>query len=292
MTLLPKSPHDVPVTTPTIVHHRPQKNIHIVLLYATCFVLLGFVISLGCLNFLTLVNADMHNRAYREVEGAMNTPVMKILGRTVWAGPNLDDSPTRRKEAELAALRNEFSARNARLIFATQTLVARTGVLVKQSREQQAAFIEVSRAHAILQKTHLMHKDAAGRLVQSLGRRITAGVRRGVVTVAAKIIPILGGAITVAATSYDLYDACEILKEISSFSTKSDLPASDTKEVCGLRIGTLADIKGELRRNWRAAYQSARSFLDAKPEVIPLMPVAPSTIEVQKQAESIFKASD
>ena len=116
---------------------------------------------------------------------------------------------------------------------------------------------------------------AQQKVVATVGRKVTkrtaAGATRNVAATFGESIPVIGVGVVVAATAWELKDACDTMKDLHELEVALD-PAkandASVQEVCGLRVPSKEEIWEKVKSSPGAAWQMAQ---DAMPE-LPEMP--------------------
>jgi len=113
--------------------------------------------------------------------------------------------------------------------------------------------------------------EAVEETTQRVTRRTAAGATRNVAATFGEAIPVIGVGVVVAATAWELKDACDTMKDLHELEVALD-PAkanyASVQEVCGLRVPSKEEIWDLVKSSPGAAWQMAK---DAMPE-LPEMP--------------------
>ncbi len=70
-------------------------------------------------------------------------------------------------------------------------------------------------------------------------------------------------------TAWDVYDACETLKDINELNSVFDHPPEDKTKVCGMHMPNLGQVLAQTKTNAKAVYQSAANALKKQGSEIP-----------------------
>lgn len=198
---------------------------------------LSVALTASCgLNVLTLANSSMHTRAYGFLEKFVSTPAAIKIASGLFQQHLLANSLVSRQRQEIDASVGAIRARNLELVGATRVLVDKTTRLVAEKKAQDLALASLARSHATLTKLHETQTVAAKKLATNAALRATRGMTRNLRTVAGKAIPFVGTAVTIAGTGYDVYDACNALREVNEFEVATGGSTHELTTVCGFHL--------------------------------------------------------
>ena len=104
-------------------------------------------------------------------------------------------------------------------------------------------------------------REAVADTSERVARRVAAGAVRTVASAGGEALPLVGVGVVAAATAYDLYDACEMMKELHALDVafNPDSAISD-REVCGMRAPTKEEIWTSVKASPEAAWSTATSY--------------------------------
>ncbi len=161
------------------------------------------------------------------------------------------------RNERLAARNRSLAARNRQIRTRAQwqrvNLVQRTRWADMRKRQLGQAMASVAAlegrlAAASASGQRLREERAAGsemvrRRSQAMARRVKLGAARNFAAMAGEAAPVVGTAVIVGATAYELYDACQMLKDLraldSAFNGDSGI---DSTEVCGMTVPSVAGL--------------------------------------------------
>jgi hypothetical protein len=113
--------------------------------------------------------------------------------------------------------------------------------------------------------------EAVEETTQRVTKRTAAGATRNVAATFGEAVPVIGVGVVVAATAWELKDACDTMKDLHELEVALD-PAkandASVQEVCGLRVPSKEELWVKVKASPGAAWQKAK---DAMPE-LPEMP--------------------
>ena len=110
--------------------------------------------------------------------------------------------------------------------------------------------------------------------------RLTDAQRREMVSKKATC-PFVGTALVIGVTSWDVYDACQTLKELNEVNFEFAYAPEDHETVCGTKVPSRSEIVAQVKGNWREAYRMAADALSHAGERVPTTPPDPSWQDVK-----------
>jgi septal ring factor EnvC (AmiA/AmiB activator) len=123
--------------------------------------------------------------------------------------------------------------------------------------------------------TYRGQRKLLGEAVEDTTRRVAnrtaAGATRNLAATFGEAVPVIGIGVVVAATVWELKDACDTMKDLQALEVALDPTkalADDVSEVCGLQVPTKEEIWAKVKASPGEAWQMAK---DAMPE-LPEMP--------------------
>lgn len=121
------------------------------------------------------------------------------------------------------------------------------------------------------EKKRLAGVVAARRLGSRMKARVAKGVSRQLATLPGKVLPAIGATVSVASTILDLHDLCESMQDMAALNADIGLPPVDSREVCGVQIGTVQTVVDNAKKNFAATYDSAMraAGLASPPAAVP-----------------------
>lgn len=120
--------------------------------------------------------------------------------------------------------------------------------------------------------THNGQRKTINEVVQEtsdrIARRVAVDASRNVATAPAEAIPYIGAGAIVAVTSWELYDACETMKDLHSMNLAFNPDADDAEAttVCSIKVPTtdelVESVKNAPGRSWDKAKEWASNTPD------------------------------
>jgi hypothetical protein len=112
--------------------------------------------------------------------------------------------------------------------------------------------------------------EAVEETTQRVTKRTAAGATRNVAATFGEAIPVIGVGVVVAATAWELKDACDTMKDLHELEVALDpTKAKDAsvQEVCGLRVPTKEELWDLVKSSPGAAWQKAKDTMPELPEM-------------------------
>jgi hypothetical protein len=138
------------------------------------------------------------------------------------------------------------------------------------------------------QRAAIVHK-----VVEKAGERQARHATRNVASAPGKTIPVLGAVLIAGATTWDIYEACELLNDLDQLTTAfgNSSNANRRQKVCGLPIPTQAGLLQRAQANWQGVYEEAAKELQGLPCVsIPTVPQVPSLRDIKRSVCTVIGA--
>ena len=246
-------------------------------------------------NLATLMSEDAHTASYEALSSALHA---------LRLGELLSNSPSavRAKDVQVATatlakrlddLRGDHDAEVKLRKTLTRDLEAAVQLHSNLEREHQnlnQRHLTLNNEHKALQvenKAHIKKSFDQASTAKSISARLatrsTANAARNLSSVPAETVPVVGTAIVLAVTAWDLNDACETLKDLNELNEKFEHPPVGHTKVCGMTVPTQEEALSQIKGNWQAIYGKA-----AKPLGLGGSPLQLSLSEVKKWVCSPF----
>lgn len=114
----------------------------------------------------------------------------------------------------------------------------------------------------------LAAREAVKDTAERVARRTTFATSRNLASMAGEALPMIGVGVIVAATAWELSDACALMgemRELDAAFNPND-PVTDD-EICGMKPPTRAELWASIKASPGAAWDTARGMYDSLPEV-------------------------
>jgi len=113
--------------------------------------------------------------------------------------------------------------------------------LLSQSPIQKYSALEKSHKsieaqHVELKKLSAVRSQVVKKISTKIGRRAVTNAVKNVSSFAAEAVPVVGVAAIVALTVSDIYDDCQILRDLNELNVNFEHEKEDETTVCGMKI--------------------------------------------------------
>ena len=105
------------------------------------------------------------------------------------------------------------------------------------------------------------NKKAVSRSTKNITKRTIRGVSRSLAAIPADFIPFVGNAVTLGVTSWELYDACETMKDMDEINKSMGINDTVEKDkACKIKIPSKAEIFKAIKSSPGKVLDSVREF--------------------------------
>jgi hypothetical protein len=109
-------------------------------------------------------------------------------------------------------------------------------------------------------------REAVKDTAERVSRRVATATARNVATLPGEALPYVGAAVAVAATAWEVKDACALMEEMAELAAAFELGASpETATVCGQPVPTRAQIWAEVVESPGDVWAEARGLVGEIP---------------------------
>lgn len=147
----------------------------------------------------------------------------------------------------------------------------------KRDKQQQIAELETENRRlrnlnsVVLNGEKLTVQQASNRIAGRVQKRTAAVATANAASVFGEAIPLWGIAIIAGSTSYELYSACQTMKDMQSLrkslgQTSDSETIEETERICGLERPTADEIWAQVKESPGQAWQGAVSAADGAGE--------------------------
>lgn len=214
------------------------------------FVVVLSLLGLGALNVLTLVNGQIHDAGYGAIRAILGSAVSdEVLSRI------FRNSPTATRRKDIAAATRVLLDEKSILSASNKSLLVKRAVLEKLQQETSAKNAELTR-------TSVTRAATVSKFSKRLATRSVINATRNLSSVPGEAIPIAGVAIVIGVTAWDLYDACETLKDLNELNSAFGHSQEDSTKVCGMKVPTKDQAMAQIKGKWKATYRDAAESLN------------------------------
>jgi hypothetical protein len=113
-------------------------------------------------------------------------------------------------------------------------------------------------------------EEAVADTTERVSRRAAVGASRNVAATFGEAVPVVGIGVVVAATVWELTDACETMKDLQALEVAMDpgkAQADDVTEVCGLTVPSKEEIWAKVKASPGEAWAKAKEAMPDLPEM-------------------------
>lgn len=172
-----------------------------------------------------------------------------------------------RQADEIARIERRAAAEAAQRRAAT----SRADNLARELADSRAAQFKLAREMAESQVTYrgtrMAGRDAVKDTAARVSRRTTIATSRNLASMAGEALPVIGVGVIVAATAWELSDACTLMgmRQLdAAFNPENPMTDDD---ICGLKVPTRAELWASIRSSPGAAWDGARELYGGLPNV-------------------------
>jgi len=228
-------------------------------------------------NLATLMSEDAHTASYKALSSALHALRLAEL---------LSSSPSAVRATDVQV--------------ATATLAKRLDDLrgvhdaeVKRSANLEPEHLSLNQRHRTLDNENKAHikksvdqASAAKSISARLATRSAANAPSNLSSVPAEKIPVVGTAIVLGVTYWDLKARCQTVKDLNELNRAFDHQPVNHTEVCGMKVPTQSEALAKVKDNWRAVYATAAKSLEKVSTPVP--PPQLSWIEIKEPVCSLL----
>jgi hypothetical protein len=236
------------------------------------------ILGLVGTNIATLMSEDAHTVAYGALSSVLHAlplaePVLlSLLSKSPSSVRAMDvQIATATLTKKLDDLRHAHDAEVKRSVNLERNLNAAVQLHRNLEREHlnlRQSHLMLDNEHKALQvenKAHIKKSfdqaSAAKSISTRLATRSAANAARNLSSVPAETIPIVGTAIVLGVTFWDLKDACATLKDLNELNKAFDHQPVNHTEVCGMEVPTQDEALSKIKGDWRSIYDKAAESL-------------------------------
>jgi len=236
------------------------------------------ILGLVATNIATLLNDNAHTASYNALSSALYAlplaePILSdLLSRSTTVVRVKDvQVATATLAKKLDDLRGKHDAavkRSANLERDLNAAVQLHDNLKREHLNLKQRHLTLDNEHKALQvenKAHIKKSfdqaSAAKSISTRLATRSAANAARNLSSVPAETIPIVGTAVVLGVTFWDLKDACATLKDLNELNKAFDHQPVNHTEVCGMKVPTQDEALSKIKGDWRSIYDKAAESL-------------------------------
>lgn len=188
------------------------------------------LVGLLATNVATIVNSTAHDWMHRFLWTALS------IGGDLLANKAMGDSPKVKADQNLKTQTAELEAKNKQLVSANAS----------QAKQLDELNVENKKLAQKLETNGKLAKET----VSKVHKRLTEGVLRNIASLPSESVPFVGIAFVIGATSMDIYDACQTMKDFNALLVR--LGEGDEKpDFCGQKTPSVEEIKESIKKRFR-----------------------------------------
>lgn len=213
-------------------------------------------LGLVSLNIATLVSDSLHTVAFN-VLGSALVPLGPGLTAEI-----LRSAPVVKRKYDVEVATQEQRDKYMRLEKRYERLKRSHTKLNTNHKKLEASHTEISKKHNMLKIKSARKAEAVQKASRRMANRTVVGARRNIASLPGESIPLIGTALIVGVTAWDIYDSCENLKDLNELNDVFKHHREDQTQVCGIKVPTKEWVTAKARENWREAYEAAANEIN------------------------------
>lgn len=242
-------------------------------------------------NLATLMSEDAHTASYKALSSALHA---LRLAEPLSSSPSaVRATDVQVATATLAKRLDDLRGVHDAEVKRSANLERNLNAAVQLHRNLEREHLSLNQRHRTLDNENKAHikksfdqASAAKSISARLATRSAANATRNLSSVPAETIPVVGTAIVLGVTFWDLKDACETLKDLNELNRAFDHQPVNHTEVCGMKVPTQSEALAKVKDNWRAVYATAAKSLEKVSTPVP--PPQLSWIEIKEPVCSLL----
>ena len=180
------------------------------------------IVGLLFTNVATVVNSNAHDWMYRFLWSAFS------IGGELLANRAMVDSPKVKADQKLKNQTAELEAKNKNL-----------NATIENHKKEIAAITEKEKNSA---KKIQINNKSVKETASKIHVRLAAGVTRNLLYLPSKAAPYVGVSALVTFTALDIYDACQIMKDVNHLLVRLG-EGEENPDLCGKKVPTAEEVK-------------------------------------------------
>lgn len=184
-------------------------------------------LGLVSLNIATLASDSLHNAAFNVLRSA------------------------------LAPLGFELTNKHKGLEKSYERLKVSYNKLNMDHKKLEASHTQISEKYNMLEIESDRKAEAVQKASRRMADRSVVGATRNIASLPGESIPLIGTALIVGVTAWDIHDFCENLKDLNKLNDVFKYQREDQTQVCGIKVPTKEEVMVKASENWREAYEVA-----------------------------------
>lgn len=217
---------------------------------AKIVILVFSFLGLGSLNVATLLNDQLHVAGYNALTSILGSALTDATLTRL-----LSHSTVAKRKSDVAiATKNLLDEKNA--------LMASNRNISGMHAALERTYKEVSDRHIKLQNTASKQAAVVSGVSKRIATRSAIGASRNVASLPGEALPLLGTALVVGVTAWDIHDLCLTIKDLNEINNAFGHPVEDEKAICGMKVPSKEQVISDSKRNWQSAYKVAADSIN------------------------------
>lgn len=158
------------------------------------------------------------------------------IGGDLLANKAMGDSPKVKADQKLKTQTAELEAKNKQLVSANAS----------QAKQLDELNVENKKLAQKLETNGKLAKET----VSKVHRRLTESVLRNIASLPSESVPFVGIAFVIGATSMDIYDACQTMKDFNALLVRLG-EGEEKPDFCGQKTPSVEEIKESIKKRFR-----------------------------------------
>ena len=188
------------------------------------------LVGLLATNVATVVNSTAHNWMHRFLWTALS------IGGDLFANKAMSDSPKMKADQKLKTQTADLEAKNNQLVSAN----------ANQAKQLDELNVHNKKLAHQLETNGKLAKET----VSKVHRRLTESVLRNIASLPTESVPFIGVAFVIGATSMDIYDACQTMKDFNVLLVRLG-EGQEKPDFCGQKVPSVEEIKESIKNRFR-----------------------------------------
>jgi hypothetical protein len=227
----------------------------------------GIFAGLLTLNAATLVSGMVFNW----LSGLVEFVNVSSVRETHKAEVNQKDDAIAQQRAELDTKNEKIAERDDTIARQTTELDAKDRTLAQQSDDLANLRSRNARLRADQKVKYrgerVLYREAVSDTMDRVGPRMVHMTQRNIASIPGEALPFIGIAVVVAATTWELRDACKTMEDLHELDVSLNPDrAIESGEVCGMEMPTAAEVRDKVFASPGVVWGEMKAQYDDLPE--------------------------
>ncbi|WP_273522877.1 hypothetical protein [Rhodosalinus sediminis] len=227
----------------------------------------GILAGLITLNAATLVSGMVFNW----LSGLVEIADISSVRESHRAELDQKDQTIARQKTELDTKDAKIAERDDRIARQTADIDAKDRRLAQQSEDLAELRSGNARLRADLEVNYrgerVLYREAVSDTMDRVGPRMVHMTQRNIASIPGEALPFIGIAVVVAATTWELRDACKTMEDLHELDVSLNPDrAIESGDVCGMEIPTAAEVRDKVFASPGVVWDEMKAQYDDLPE--------------------------